>query len=85
MEMNAEGSGQAIPRDTAFLLCEDIRKEKGVRLFSQCWGCVKFSKNNPDKMCFSGQPDYRGCKLVNDRYDRTSVNTLPQRNQINMR
>jgi len=67
--MKTKDSIQAIPRDVAFQLCEEIRKEKGVKLFSQCWGCVKFSKNDPDKMCFSG-PDYRGCKWVNDRYDK---------------
>ncbi|UCC58661.1 MAG: hypothetical protein JSW14_01715 [Candidatus Bathyarchaeum sp.] len=69
MEKNIKKNSQAIPREVAFQLCEEIRKEKGVRLFSQCWGCVKFSKNDPDKMCFSG-PDYRGCKRVNERYDQ---------------
>lgn len=62
---------QAIPKDTALQLCEEIRKEKSSKLFTQCWGCVKFSKGDPSKMCLSGTPDYRGCKLVNERYDRT--------------
>lgn len=69
MEMNKEESAQAIPPAVAFQLCEEIRKERDVKLFSQCWGCVKFSKNNPEKMCFSG-PTNRGCKWVNDRYDQ---------------
>jgi hypothetical protein len=70
LEMKTKDSVQGIPRDVAFQLCEEIRKEKGVKLFSQCWGCVKFSKNDPAKMCFYGPPDNRGCKLVNTRYDQ---------------
>jgi len=54
LEMNTKKNDQAILREVALQLCEEIRKEKGVRLFSQCWGCVKFSKNDPAKMCFSG-------------------------------
>jgi uncharacterized protein (DUF779 family) len=67
--MSIKENNQAIPKDVAVQLCEEIRKEKGVKLFSQCWGCVKFSKNDPDKMCFSGV-DNRGCKLVNKLYDK---------------
>ena len=69
MENRAIGSVQAIPRDVAFQLCEEIRKERGVRLFSQCWGCVKFSKNDPAKMCFNGT-DNRGCRWVNEQYEK---------------
>jgi len=68
--MNTNENAQAIPKEVAFQLCEEIRKEKGVRLFSQCWGCVKFSKNDPAKMCFYDPSDNRGCKLVNARYDQ---------------
>lgn len=65
-----DGSGKdAIPEDTARRLCAEIRKERGVRLFSQCWGCVKFSKGSEEKMCYNGSPDHRGCGLVNKRYD----------------
>jgi hypothetical protein len=67
--MSKKENSQAIPKDIAFQLCEEIRKEKGVKIFSQCWGCVKFSKKDPAKMCFNG-PDCRGCRLVNDRYDK---------------
>ena len=59
----------AIPSGAAIRLCSEIRSEKGVKLFSQCWGCVKFSKGNPAKMCFSGKSGNRGCGLVNKRYD----------------
>ena len=64
-----DNSGEAIPRDIAFGLCSEVRKEKGVKLFTQCWGCVRFSKGDPAKMCFSSNPDNRGCKQVNERYD----------------
>jgi rRNA maturation endonuclease Nob1 len=66
--MNTKDDGQAIPKEIAFQLCEEIRREKARKWFTQCWGCVKFSKNDPAKMCFGSQPDYRGCKLVNERY-----------------
>ena len=69
MELNMKKNSQPIPTNIAFDLCKNIRNEKGVRLFSQCWGCIKFSKNDPTKMCFSSSPDNRGCSLVSKRYD----------------
>ena len=62
-------SEKIIPQDEAIKLCSEIRNEKGVRLFSQCWGCLRFSKGDLMKMCFSSRPDNRGCSLVNKRYD----------------
>lgn len=32
------------------------------------WGCVTFSKKNPEKMCFHNAPKNTGCKLMNDFY-----------------
>jgi len=64
-----DGSGEAIPKDVALQLCSEIRAEKKVKLFTQCWGCVKFSKGDPAKMCFSSRTDNRGCGIVNKRYD----------------
>jgi uncharacterized protein (DUF779 family) len=63
------GSGKPIPKEEAMKLCSEIRNEKGVKLFSQCWGCLKFSKGDPAKMCYSSKPDNRGCGLVNKQYD----------------
>jgi len=31
---------------------------------------LTFTKGDPAKMCVSGKPGYRGCNLVNARYDR---------------
>jgi len=62
-------SEEAIPKDVALQLCSEIRNEKKVKLFTQCWGCVKFSKGDPAKMCFSSRVDNRGCGIVNKRYD----------------
>jgi hypothetical protein len=59
----------AIPLDVAMRLCEEVQEEKGVRLFSQCWGCLKFSKGDPAKRCFVNGLDNRGCRFVNARYD----------------
>lgn len=63
-----------IPRDMALQLCNEIREENRGKWYSfawvQCWGCTKFSKGNPDKMCFSNKEGYRGCHLVNKRHDK---------------
>lgn len=59
----------AIPLDVAMRLCEEVQEEKGVRLFSQCWGCLKFSKGDPAKRCFANELDNRGCRFVNAKFD----------------
>jgi hypothetical protein len=66
---DSEGK-KGIPEKTALKLCEEIRKGKNVRIFSQCWGCMKYSKGNPARMCFYDGKDNRGCKKVNDMLDR---------------
>jgi hypothetical protein len=63
----------AILREVAFQLCTEIRREKEHKWFSQCWGCVKASKGDFAKMCASSRPDYRGCNLVNERYDKSHL------------
>ena len=63
-----------ISRDDALALCEDIRQENRGKwykpLFWRCWGCMKLAAGNPDTMSFGGMPGNRGCKLINERYDR---------------
>lgn len=63
----------AIPEDLAFALCGQVRRENLNNPLSfaglQCWGCVKFSKSDPRKMCINNKPGYRGCYLVNKLYD----------------
>ncbi len=64
----------AIPKDVALQLCGEIRQENRHKWYTpaamMCWGCTTFSKRDPAKMCFSSQPDYRGCYQINARYDR---------------
>jgi len=64
----------AIPRDVAMQLCSEILEESRGKWYRfgcwQCWGCTKFSKGDPDRMCFSNKEGYRGCNLVNNRYDK---------------
>ncbi len=55
----------AIPLDVAVKCCKQYREEHKVRMFSQCWGCVRFSKDNPEKMCFYKPPNHNGCEKVN--------------------
>jgi hypothetical protein len=59
-----------IPEDLALKLCKEIREEKPVKLFSQCWGCLKYSKEDPKKMCFYDPPKNRGCKKINKRFNK---------------
>ncbi|MGA1866331.1 MAG: hypothetical protein ACMUFK_02555 [Thermoplasmatota archaeon] len=61
--------GKEIPLEKGLELCMRYRQRHKVRLFSQCWGCVKFSKGDPKKMCFYDGSDTRGCAKVNRLFD----------------
>jgi len=61
--------GAPIPTEKALELCRKYCGAHGVRTFSQCWGCLKFSKGDPAKMCFAGAPGNRGCRFVNEPFD----------------
>jgi len=69
-------SVNGIPKNTAFQLCAEVRREFRGKWFTfaglQCKGCILFSKSDPAKMCISNRPDYRGCNVVNARYDKMS-------------
>jgi hypothetical protein len=66
---------KTIPTEMAISLCQEVQDEKGVRLFSQCWGCLKFSKEDPMKRCFVTESgDNRGCRFINKRFD-SKMNT----------
>jgi len=72
--MTPAESVKAIPKDVAFQLCAEIHQEYGGKWYTfagwQCWGCLFFSKGDPAKMCVGSRPDYRGCNLVNARYQQ---------------
>ncbi|HEY4691428.1 MAG TPA: hypothetical protein VIK33_19120 [Anaerolineae bacterium] len=72
----------AIPHEVAVRLCEEIRRENRGKWLSaarwQCWGCVTFTQGDPAKMCLNNQPGYRGCQLINARYDRQRPGTEEQ-------
>ena len=62
-----------IPRETALKLCAEIREENRQRFILarvQCWGCTRYAKGDPDRMCLTSQAGNRGCNLVNKRYER---------------
>ncbi len=56
---------ESIPLNVAVDCCKAYREMRKVRLFSQCWGCMRFSKSAPEKMCFYKPPNNTGCKFVN--------------------
>jgi len=66
----------AIPRETALQLCNEIREENRGKWYRfdhiQCWGCMTYSQGNPDKMCLSSPEGYGGCNLINKRYAQRS-------------
>ena len=57
----------------AYAFCEHHREENKVRIFSQCWGCVKYSKEDPEKMCFYDPPNDNACKFVNRQAEKEST------------
>jgi hypothetical protein len=63
-----------IPREIALRLCAEIRDEHRTPRFSlarlQCWGCTRYAKGDPNKMCINSQAGNRGCNLVNKRYQQ---------------
>jgi len=62
-----------IPREVAVQLCTEIRQQYRGKWWTLtgmwCMGCTLASKGDLTKMCFSNAPGYRGCALVNARYD----------------
>ena len=63
-----------IPQDIAREICIEIRNDNRGKWFSlrkwQCWGCIKFSKGNNDRMCLKAKPGFSGCNLINTRYSK---------------
>jgi hypothetical protein len=72
--MNQKGTDVAIPRQVAFQICTEIRRENRRKWHTwgrwMCWGCETFTRGDLDKMCVGSRPDYRSCVQVNARYDR---------------
>lgn len=62
-----------IPKEVAFQLCADIRQQYQGKWWTltgmQCLGCNAATKGDITKRCVSNAPGYRGCDLVNARYD----------------
>lgn len=66
---------EAIPRDQALAICEEIIQENRGKWYTSnglwCWGCLKFSKS-VDGRCFANAEGNRGCGQVNRRFDGLS-------------
>jgi len=72
-----------IPKDLAIQLCAEIRQQYKGKWWTfagmQCMGCSLASKGDLAKMCVSSAPGYRGCGLVNRRYDQQVKNSQPMK------
>ena len=64
----------AIPRETAIRICEKIQDDHTKKVYAvgemQCAACIKSSKGDPEKMCFSSRKDNRGCIYINKKFDK---------------
>jgi hypothetical protein len=58
------GVAESLPVDLAARLCKEVQDEQPIKLFTQCWGCVKFSGGDPAKMC----GEIVSCNLVLKRH-----------------
>ncbi len=69
----------AIPEDAAMQLCAEIRQLYQGKWWSlawmQCMGCNAATKGDMTKRCVSNAPGFRGCNLVNARYDQRGTGT----------
>lgn len=67
-----------IPEDVAMLLCTEIRQQYHGMWWTlagmQCMGCNAATKGDISKRCVNNAPGFRGCNLVNARYDRQLKN-----------
>ncbi|MFB0563956.1 MAG: hypothetical protein ACETWM_22380 [Candidatus Lokiarchaeia archaeon] len=65
---------EAIHKDIALQLCEEIREENARKKFGSgkmmCWGCIKATKDNIEGRCVFANELNRGCSQVNKRYDK---------------
>jgi hypothetical protein len=57
----------AIPVNEGLAICMKVRSRM---IFSQCWGCMKYSREDPEKMCFYDPPENRGCSRINKEFDK---------------
>ena len=66
-----------IPKDGALQLCAEIRQQYQGKWRTlpglQCMSCNAATKGDMTKRCVSSAPGYRGCNLVNTRYDRQAT------------
>lgn len=57
---------EALPMELASKLCQEVQDSQWIKVFTQCWGCVKFSKGDTGKMC----GEIVSCNLVLKRYEK---------------
>jgi hypothetical protein len=66
-------SGGTIPKDVTLKLAPKFETARKPNCLRSAGACVKFSKGEHVRMCFSSRPDNRGYGLVNKRYDLDSA------------
>ena len=65
-----------IKKTVALRLCDTLRRENSGKWYTfsglMCWSCMRSSKGNLAKMRLRRNKGYRGCRLVNNWYDKLS-------------
>jgi hypothetical protein len=76
-----DNANKYIPHEVASKLCAAIQQQFHGKWWTlagmQCMGCTIASKGDQAKMCISNAPGFRGCNLVNARYDRINRQNNP--------
>ncbi len=67
-----------ISNEQALAICDELRIANRGKWFTYqawwCWGCITFTKGEPDQRCFAGKPGNRGCDQVNERFESVNPN-----------
>ena len=69
MAMATSDLEEPIPRAVALKICIEILREGPYPVRAQCRRCLRASKGDLVRMCLGKVPGYRGCPLVNERFD----------------
>ncbi|GAB4480215.1 MAG: hypothetical protein Kow00124_26690 [Anaerolineae bacterium] len=56
----------SLPMEIAEPICREVQDRQWIKVFTQCWGCIRFSKGDPQKMCGG----IVACNLVLRHYHR---------------
>jgi hypothetical protein len=64
-----------ISREEAVAACDRVRRANARRYLSaahwQCWGCMRYGGDDPEKRCMRSETGWDACPWVNGELGRT--------------